>query len=309
VEIGVHLPLLATAGPTMPVQDVLRYVEHANRLGFRYLAAHDHIAHPRPWLDGPTMLPAVLPRLGAMVPMTAVWLPVIRGPLAIARGLTALDLLAEGRLIAGLGAGSSEADYATAGVPFGERWQRFDEAVSFLRAVWRPDGPMFEGRFYSSKDVVLEPQPARPGGPPLWLGTWGSEAGLRRTARLADGWIASAYNTTPQLFGDAWRRLTELLPSYGKDPTQFPNALATVALYVSEDRTAVDHMLRDVLGPILHREPEELAKSLLIGSPEACAELARAYADAGCQRLLLMPVIDELEQLTLFQERVLPLLG
>jgi alkanesulfonate monooxygenase SsuD/methylene tetrahydromethanopterin reductase-like flavin-dependent oxidoreductase (luciferase family) len=291
----------------MPAQQVLSYVDHARDLGFRYLAAHDHVVHPRPWIDGPTMLPAVIPRLDSMVPMTAVWLPVVRGPLATARGLTALDQLSGGRLIAGLGAGSSEADFETAGIRFEERWQRFDESVSFLRAVWR-EGATFEGRFYSAKGVVLEPQPARRGGPPLWLGTWGSKAGLRRTARSADGWIASAYNTTPRQFGEAWQRLCEILPEHGKDPQTFPNALATVALFISQDRASADRMLRDVLGPILHRAPEDLAESLLIGPPEVCAELIGDYANAGVQRLLLMPVIDEFEQLTLFREQVMPLL-
>src|SRR5437879_3298625 len=100
MEFGVHLPLLATAGPSMPVGRVLEYVDHAEALGFTMLAAHDHIVHPRPWLDGPAMLAAVLPRLRHMIPITAVFLPVIRGPLTLARTLTALDLLSGGRLIA-----------------------------------------------------------------------------------------------------------------------------------------------------------------------------------------------------------------
>src|SRR6266487_4019939 len=48
---------------------------------------------------------------------------------------------------------------------------------------------------------------AQPGGPPIWIGSWGSDAGLRRVARLGDGWLASAYNTTPELFTEARARL------------------------------------------------------------------------------------------------------
>src|SRR5581483_7767362 len=104
----------------MPMGRVLEYVEHAERLGFDVLAAHDHIVHPRPWLDGPTVLAAAMPRLRRMVPMTAVWLPVVRGPSVLARAYIALDQLSGGRLIAGLGAGSSAADYAGVGIPFEE---------------------------------------------------------------------------------------------------------------------------------------------------------------------------------------------
>jgi alkanesulfonate monooxygenase SsuD/methylene tetrahydromethanopterin reductase-like flavin-dependent oxidoreductase (luciferase family) len=100
-------------------------------------------------------------------------------------------------LIAGLGPGSSEWDYANVGVPFDERWVRFDEAVLAIRTALR--GESFTGRF-STVQGPLEPLPVTPGGPPLWIGSWGSDSGLRRVARLGDGWVASAYNTTPQQF-------------------------------------------------------------------------------------------------------------
>jgi alkanesulfonate monooxygenase SsuD/methylene tetrahydromethanopterin reductase-like flavin-dependent oxidoreductase (luciferase family) len=121
--------------------------------------------------------------------------------------LGAIDRLSDGRLIAGVGPGSSSADYTAVGLHFSERWQRFDEAISALRALWRPDGTPFVGRFYSTAGLSLEPRPAQPYGPPIWVGSWGSDAGLRRVARLADGWLASAYNTTPELFGEAWQAL------------------------------------------------------------------------------------------------------
>jgi len=254
------------------------------------------------------MLAAVLPRVEKMVPLTAVFLPVIRGPLTLARGLSATDNLAGGRLIAGLGAGSAEADFQVAGVPYAERWERFDESVQYLRSVWSDEVQPFRGRFYSSEGVALDPGPAQAGGPPIWIGAWGSPAGIRRTAQLGDGWIASAYNTSPPQFAAAWSGLRQELTRIGKDPGTFPNALATMALYVSEDVATVDRTIEALAG-ILHRDGAELRKSLLIGSPEACAERIREYDAAGLQRMLVMPVADEFDQLTLFRERVLPLLA
>ena len=64
-------------------------------------------------------------------------------------------------------------------------------------------------RFYALPDAALAPRPAQDGGVPLWIGSWGSEAGLRRVARLADGWLASAYNTTPERFAAARALSTE----------------------------------------------------------------------------------------------------
>ena len=63
-------------------------------------------------------------------------LPVVRGPFALAKALAALDLVSGGRLVAGLGPGSSAADYALGGIPFEERWPRFDEAIQVVRALW-----------------------------------------------------------------------------------------------------------------------------------------------------------------------------
>ena len=131
---------------------------------------------------------------------TTVALPVVRGPVALAKSLAAIDLLSGGRLVVGVGPGSSTRDYAAVGVPFEERWKRLDEAVPALRTLWRGDGPPFKGKFYSTEGIALEPHPAQRPGPPLWIGSWGSEAGLRRTARLGDGWLASAYNTAPRRF-------------------------------------------------------------------------------------------------------------
>src|SRR5215212_8211150 len=144
----------------------------------------------------PDGLSSVLAATGRMDLMTTVALPVVRGPVALAKSMAAIDILSGGRLIVGVGPGSSTRDYAAAGIPFEERFKRLDESVETLRALWREDGSPFRGEFYSTEGVVLEPRPSRQPGPPIWIGSWGSEAGLRRTARLGNGWLASAYNTT-----------------------------------------------------------------------------------------------------------------
>ncbi len=96
-------------------------------------------------------------------------------------------------------------------------------------------------------DSQLAPAPRRPGGIPLWIGSWGSKAGLRRVARLGDGWLASAYNTTPDGFKAAKQSLSEQLHAHGRDPDRFPNALATMWTWVTED--ARDSGPRAARGP------------------------------------------------------------
>jgi alkanesulfonate monooxygenase SsuD/methylene tetrahydromethanopterin reductase-like flavin-dependent oxidoreductase (luciferase family) len=88
-------------------------------------------------------------------------------------------------------------DYDAIGIPFEDRWKRFEEAVAILRALLGRAPAPEPARYYSLPDAELLPSPVRGGGIPLWIGSWGSATGLRRVARLADGWLASAYNTTP----------------------------------------------------------------------------------------------------------------
>ncbi len=191
MDYGVHLPLIDFDGKGFSLNYLVEYTQTAERLGYQALAANDHLIFPRPWLDGPTALAALLSCTGRMSLVTTVALPVVRGPVTMAKTLAAIDILSGGRLVVGVGPGSSARDYALVGLPFEERWKRLDEAVPALRNLWSKEGAPFRGKFYSTERIALEPYPARQSGPPIWIGSWGSDAGLRRTARLADGWLAS----------------------------------------------------------------------------------------------------------------------
>jgi probable F420-dependent oxidoreductase len=307
MDYGVHLPIMALDGRPWSLERLLKYTETVEGLGYEALSANDHLLFPHPWLDGPTALAAVLASTERMTLATTVALPVVRGPVALAKSLAAIDLLSGGRLVVGVGPGSSARDYAAVGVPFEERWKRLDEAVQALRALWHGEGPSFEGDFYSTEGISLEPWPAQRPGPPIWIGSWGSEAGLRRTARLGDGWLASAYNTTPEAFATARRRLAEHLSAAGKDQDTFPNAIATMFFYVTENRAKAEQLIRESLSSALNRPEGQLRQHLLVGPAGECAEKLAAYRAAGANRVFLWPVEDELRQLAVFQERVAPL--
>jgi alkanesulfonate monooxygenase SsuD/methylene tetrahydromethanopterin reductase-like flavin-dependent oxidoreductase (luciferase family) len=298
VDLGVHLPLMPFAEP-LSHERLARAVDAARDGGFAAVAANDHFVFRTPWLDGPTALASVIDRSGAMTLATTVALAVVRGPVALAKALAAIDILSEGRLVAAVGPGSSQRDYDAVGIDFEERWRRFDESIAALRALLRGD----------AAPVELAPGRYRPGGVPLWIGSWGSKAGLARVARAADGWLASAYNTTPERFAVARRDLGLALAEREREADAFPNALATMWTWVCDDRAEADRVLRDVLAPLLHRDPDELRGQLCVGSPEDCAEVLSRYARAGCQRVYLWPLGDEARQLELVAARVAPLIA
>jgi alkanesulfonate monooxygenase SsuD/methylene tetrahydromethanopterin reductase-like flavin-dependent oxidoreductase (luciferase family) len=304
LEYGAHLPLIDLGQPrSLPA--LAAYARTAASLGYRYLCANDHLVFGRPWLDGPTALAALIEASRDMTLVTTAGLAVLRGPVQLAKTLTAIDILSGGRLVAGVGPGSSAGEYAAAGIGFQERWRRFEEAVRALRALLHGDRPGFEGEFYSTRDLLLEPPPVQRPGPPIWVASWGSPAGLRRVARLGDGWLASAYNTTPDRYRESLDRLAGELAAAGRAPEPFPSAIATTWLHVTEDKGEAERMLGEVLAPMLHRPPEELRSApLLIGPAEVCAERLAAWVDAGARRIFVWPLGDELAQLERFRERV-----
>ena len=288
---------------------LIAYTRTAAQLGFGTLAVNDHLVFSVPWLDGAVALAAVMEHSEKMTLATTVSLPVVRGPVPVAKTLGAIDRLSGGRLLVAVGPGSSAEDYAAVGLDFSQRWQRFDEAIGTLRALWRPGGAPFVGRFYSTEGLSLQPVPAQLHGPPIWVASWGSAAGLRRVARLGDGWLASAYNTTPQLFGAAWQGLSATLADHGKAPDTFPNALATMWCYITDDRHQADRILRERVVPTVHRPEAMLRERLPIGPPELFAEKLTAFAQAGVQRVFVWPVADELHQLERFWNDVRPLVA
>ena len=107
MNFGLHLPLLDFGGTPFTLDHLVTYAESGWDLGFRALSVNDHMIFSKPWLDGPTALAAVISHSGRMDLATTVSLPVVRGPVPLAKSLGAIDRLSGGRLIACVGPGSS----------------------------------------------------------------------------------------------------------------------------------------------------------------------------------------------------------
>jgi alkanesulfonate monooxygenase SsuD/methylene tetrahydromethanopterin reductase-like flavin-dependent oxidoreductase (luciferase family) len=308
VDLGVHLPLLSFGGEPLSLRRLAEAVDAARDCGFAAVSANDHFVFSAPWLDGPTALAAVVERSGELELATTLALVVLRGPVPLAKALVAIDLLSEGRLIAAVGPGSSARDYDAVGLAFDERWSRLDEAIAVLRALLG-DAPLpSEPRHYAlPAGFELAPRPHRPGGVPLWVASWGSPAGLARVARLGDGWLASAYNTTPERFGAARVDLARRLREEGREAEGFPTALSTMWTWVAADRAEGERVLAEVLAPLLGRDPSELREQVCVGTAEHCAQLLARYAQAGCDRVYVWPMGEERRQLELVAAEVAPL--
>src|SRR3954471_21524011 len=122
MDFGAHLPLMDFGGNPYSLDHLIAYSETAARLGFSALSTNDHMVFSVPWLDGPTALAAMIDHSATMTLATTVALPVVRGPVQLAKTLGAIDRLSGGRMVVTVGPGSSQQDYDAVGIDFAERW-------------------------------------------------------------------------------------------------------------------------------------------------------------------------------------------
>jgi hypothetical protein len=122
--------------------------------------------------------------------------------------------------------------------------------------------------------------------------------------RLADGWLASGYNTTPEDFGDALRRLHAALRAIGRDPEHVPNAVASMFLHVTEEPGTADSILTDALAPPWAAHRSSSGSECWWGRRALARNRWPANESAGAERVIVWPVGGGLRRLERFHEGV-----
>jgi alkanesulfonate monooxygenase SsuD/methylene tetrahydromethanopterin reductase-like flavin-dependent oxidoreductase (luciferase family) len=207
---------------------------------------------------------------------------IVIGPLhntpLLAKTAATLDALSEGRLVLGLAVGARKEDYDAAGVDYRSRGKRFSEQLATLRDLWD------EGR--------LSPKAARPDGPEVLVGGL-SDAGFARVARYADGYVHGG--GPPRAFARAADKARAAWSDAGRPGKPQLWAQSYFALGGEHTIEAGMAYLRDYYsftGPFA----EKIAAGLLT-TPQAIAQFLRGYEEAGCDEMVLLPTVPELNQL------------
>ncbi|HEY8533591.1 MAG TPA: TIGR03619 family F420-dependent LLM class oxidoreductase [Micromonospora sp.] len=112
-------------------------------------------------------------------------------PVLLAKQLTTLDIVSNGRLDVGLGLGWAPEEFVATGAEMRSRGRRAEEFIAVLRALWTREVVEYDGRFYRVPPAIQEPKPVQRPHPPILLGGSAPEA-LRRAGAMADGWISSS---------------------------------------------------------------------------------------------------------------------
>jgi probable F420-dependent oxidoreductase len=248
-------------------------------------------------------LPSQLPVLAAIAARTSrirlgtgVLLAPMFDPLHLAEDAATVDVISDGRLILGLGIGWRDEEFAGFGVPMRERGSRLEGHLAVLRQAWSDGLVTGVGRHFHYDGLNVTPKPARPGGPPIWLGG-SAEAAVRRVGRLADGYFGSSVAPDSLVERMAWAR--EEAIGAGRDPTAITANVHRVTFAWREGdawervREAAWYMswkYRDMAvaqgsrarssAPALSASDEERLRSgVVVGTPEEVAERILEYRD------------------------------
>lgn len=162
----------------------------AEKVGFDNVLFSEHHQQEDAYLPNPLLLAGLAGarttriRVGTGVLLLPLWHPV-----HLAEDAAVVDVATGGRLILGVGIGYQPADFDAFGVPIAERAKRAEETIEVVKRCWSGDRVSFSGRYHSIDGVRVTPTPAQKPRPPIWMAAW-TDAGLRRAARIADGWLA-----------------------------------------------------------------------------------------------------------------------
>jgi alkanesulfonate monooxygenase SsuD/methylene tetrahydromethanopterin reductase-like flavin-dependent oxidoreductase (luciferase family) len=285
VSVGLRIPHALFEEEPSALRSALARAEAA---GLDRVTTGDHVSFQGgQGFDGLLQVAAMAALTSTITVQTAVYLIGLRHPVPVARQVATIGRMAPGRFIFGVGLGGEDRhEWELCGVDPSTRGRRVDESLTIVRGLLTGERVDHHGSIFELEDARILPVPAEP--VPIVIGGR-SDAALRRTALLGDGWLglflsADRYRDATvqveQIADDAgrtgvtWRHAMHLWCGFG--PSSAPLAAAMEALYkIPYDRF------------------ERYAPS---GTPADVAEYAQAYVDAGCRHINVGPVADTFEE-------------
>jgi alkanesulfonate monooxygenase SsuD/methylene tetrahydromethanopterin reductase-like flavin-dependent oxidoreductase (luciferase family) len=250
-------------------------------------------------------------RLGTLVsPVT------FRPPAVLAKAALTVDLISDGRVEVGMGAGWWEEEHTRFGLPFHDvatRWDLLEEQVPIVDGLLREETFSFQGKYYQLDGADPAPPAVQRPRPPLILG--GTTVGPRMQALV--GSFADEFNTvggTPDQVAARFARARAGVDRAGRDPGALTTSLMTW-MFVGRtedeylDRLRRAHALDPTAGPF-DAYRADIEGDCIVGAPNRAVDRLRAYADAGVQRIFLNhELYDDLDMLELVATDVLPSLA
>ncbi|MDT9591696.1 LLM class flavin-dependent oxidoreductase [Nocardioides zeae] len=294
MQIGVILgDVHASVSPRDHLDGLLRQVEAAQRNGITHITMGQHFLYgDLRWLQPIPTLARIAAELDDHVTLatTVVQVPLYH-PVMLAEDLATLDILTRGRLVVGAGAGYREDEFVALGVDFSRRFAMFEESLEIMRKMWTQDVVDHDGEFWSVTGGATHIRPYQEPHPPIWIGAM-KPLGVRRSARLGDGWPI-----TPETRGPEMVRLLSIYEDererLGRPQVRHPlrreiiPAATTDAAFERFEKMAKERLLAYANRSLATRSADEISrefrevarKETFIGTPDECvAQIAEMAA-------------------------------
>ena len=286
MQIGIAIPQTHPDG-----QRIERYLRRAEALGFDAAWTIEQVVGTMPISEAVVTLAHAAAVTRRMSLGVSVLLAAQREPVHLAKMLSSIDVLSNGRLIVGVGLGQSSRLYGAFGLDDRGRAARFEQNLEIMRRLWTEPRVTYEGRFARLRNVAMEPKPQRC--PPIWFGGHAAPA-LRRAVERGDGFMGAG-STPTGVFLDELATVRSMVGARR-------DFVIAKRLYVScdDDLPAIRAWFGAFYGA-----PDLADKVAVWGSAQAVADAVRRLRDAGVNHVLLHTVTREEHQLECLAAQVL----
>ncbi|UMG91206.1 LLM class flavin-dependent oxidoreductase [Nocardioides sp. TF02-7] len=303
MQIGVILgDVHGSVSPRDHLDGLLRQVDAAQRNGVRHITMGQHFLYgDLRWLQPIPTLARIAAELDEDVTLatTVVQVPLYH-PVMLAEDLATLDILTRGKLVVGAGAGYREDEFTALGVDFSQRFAMFDEAIALMKSTWTDEVVDFRGKFWTVEDGHPHIRPWQDPHPPIWIGAL-KDHGVRRSARLGDGWPITPETRLPEMvrllsiYEDERERLGRPQVKHPLRREIIP-APTTDAAFDRFEKMAKDRLLAYANRQLATRDANEISrefrevarKETFIGTPDECvAQISEMAAVAPIDTILV----------------------
>jgi probable F420-dependent oxidoreductase len=298
-----------TAYPEMPdAQALVEYGVKMEQLGFDSLWVWDHVllgVEPNfPIIEALTLLTAIAARTTKIRLGTGILVLPLRNPVVLAKQLSSMDLLSNGRLILGMASGWYRREFDAVGVPFEKRGKIMDENLEIMTRFWTEAIVKGDFMYHKIPAGVMYPKPFQKPRPPILIGGYVDRV-LKRAAVDGDGWLTYFYR--PDSFAKSWAKIRDFAKEAGKNPDSLVNA-AQLPICVGKSRNAVESKMMEWLGKEWDYASwsESTKDSAILGTVDECVEQLKAHLAVGVQKLIFVPYRYEMEQIEHIAREIIP---
>lgn len=295
MKFGICLPIRITASALTNVD----IAKKAESLGFDSVWVSDHVVMPLKhqgrfsdvFYDPFILLSHIAGQTGKITLGTSVIILPYRNPIVVAKMISTLDMLSEGRVVFGVGAGWMKEEYEALNVEYSHRGARTNEYIEAIKKLWVDDNPDHSGDYCSFSNIKFEPKPYQKPHPPVWV-AGSSTYAIKRAAVHGDGWQPTW--VSPEDVGAGIHKIRDIAAQNGRSLEDF--------VYSARNRVKIKSNG--------YSENNGDSPYTLRGDAESIAEQIRQYQICGVSHFVVDPDVEDTEEIyqliETFSDEIMP---